>query len=101
MNEAFSKLFSLKGKDIWVFGDTGYLGQAVVILLQPMGAKVLCVDAGNHATATMKHSQNLIGKEIMRIVSWNGNENVKPLASKPVRLRIYLKDADLYSFRFK
>jgi len=50
---------------------------------------------------TMKESQPLIGNEIMRIVSWNGNENVKSLASKPVRLRIYMKDANLYSLRFK
>ncbi len=50
---------------------------------------------------TLKDKQSLIGNEIARIVSWNGNQNLEALANKPVRLHIYLKDADLYSFRFK
>jgi len=33
-------------------------------------------------------------------VSWKGGTDVSGLAGKPVRLRVRLKDADLYSFRF-
>ena len=50
---------------------------------------------------TLKESQTLIGNQIARIVSWKGNENVEKLASKPIRLHLYVKDADLYSIRFK
>ncbi|MDB5208435.1 MAG: short-chain dehydrogenase/reductase [Flavisolibacter sp.] len=37
-------ILSLKGKDIWVFGGAGYLGQATIKLLVAAGAQVLCID---------------------------------------------------------
>lgn len=40
------------------------------------------------------------GDQLDRVVSWNGETNVGALAERPVRLRIELKDADLFSFRF-
>jgi hypothetical protein len=43
----------------------------------------------------------LIGNEIARTVSWKGNSSVASVSGKPVRMKLYLKDADLYSFRFK
>ena len=49
---------------------------------------------------SLKQSRELIGNEIERIVSWNGNSDVSKLAGKPVRLRFVMKDADLYSIRF-
>jgi hypothetical protein len=33
-------------------------------------------------------------------VKWKGQESVAALAGKPVRLRIVLRDADLYSVQF-
>jgi hypothetical protein len=39
----------------------------------------------------------LIGDEIERIVSWQGRSDLSRLAGQPLRLRIVLKDADLYS----
>lgn len=42
----------------------------------------------------------LHGDDIERTVSWNGNSDVSPLAGKPIRLRVELIDADLYSLRF-
>jgi NAD(P)-dependent dehydrogenase (short-subunit alcohol dehydrogenase family) len=41
--------FSVAGKDIWVFGGAGYLGQAIVETLAQLGARVLCVDLGERA----------------------------------------------------
>jgi hypothetical protein len=41
----------------------------------------------------------LFGDEISHEVSW-GDTDVAALAGRPVRLRVQLKDADLYSFRF-
>ena len=40
---------SLNDKDIWVIGGAGYFGQALVSLLNKMGANILCVDLGNKA----------------------------------------------------
>lgn len=50
---------------------------------------------------TMGDCETLIGNEISRTVTWAGSNNLQPLAGKKVRLRIYLKDADLYSLRFR
>jgi len=43
----------------------------------------------------------VFGDAIERTVSWKNGSDVAGLAGKPVRLRFVLKDADLYSFRFR
>jgi len=40
------------------------------------------------------------GDQLDRVVSWKSGTDVGQLAGKPVRLRIELRDADLYSFQF-
>ncbi len=42
----------------------------------------------------------IIGNEIKRIVGWKGNPSVQALSGRPIRLKFYLKDADLFSFKF-
>jgi len=49
---------------------------------------------------TLDESPTIIGNEIARIVRWQSGKSLKELAGKPVRLRIVMKDADLYSLRF-
>ena len=43
----------------------------------------------------------LIGDEIERVVAWQGRSAVGSLAGDTVRLRYVMKDADVYSFRFR
>ena len=40
------------------------------------------------------------GDQADRLVSWKSKSDVSQLAGKTVRLRIELKDADLFAFRF-
>jgi hypothetical protein len=49
---------------------------------------------------SMEEAETLIGNAISRKVSWKGGTSVAGLRSRPVRLHIYLKDADLYSIKF-
>jgi NAD(P)-dependent dehydrogenase (short-subunit alcohol dehydrogenase family) len=49
MNGLFTETFGLDGKEIWVVGGAGYLGQATVRLLEAAGARVLCIDLENRA----------------------------------------------------
>ncbi len=42
----------------------------------------------------------IYGDTIDGVVSWKNGPDVSSLAGKPVRLRLELKDADLFSFRF-
>ena len=50
-------ILSLSGKDIWVIGGAGYLGQPVVKLLAAAGAKVLCGDLENKAADFVQSAQ--------------------------------------------
>ncbi len=43
----------------------------------------------------------IFGDAIERVVRWEGGSDVSELAGTPVRLRLLLKDADLYSIRFR
>ncbi|MBU0596475.1 hypothetical protein KJ567_07315 [Candidatus Bipolaricaulota bacterium] len=45
-------------------------------------------------------SEKLYGDEIAHEVKWAKGSDVSALVGKPVRLRVQLKDADLYSIRF-
>jgi hypothetical protein len=45
--------------------------------------------------------REIIGDEVERVVAWANGTNVNPLAGQTVRLRFEMKDADLYSFRFR
>ena len=46
-------------------------------------------------------SVQLIGDQIERVVSWKGGSDLSRIAGRPVRLRFVMKDADLYSLRFR
>ncbi|MBI3920440.1 MAG: hypothetical protein HY318_03390 [Armatimonadetes bacterium] len=43
----------------------------------------------------------MYGDEIERAVAWRNGSDLSQLAGKPVRLRCVMKDADLYSMRFR
>ncbi len=45
--------------------------------------------------------QEIIGNEIGREVRWKNGSDVSALAGVPIRLRIEMKDADLFSLRFE
>jgi len=49
----------------------------------------------------LENSKEVIGNEIEKAVSWQGNPDLKQLMNKPVRLRFVMKDADLYSLKFR
>ena len=67
------------------------------------GVRVAIEDAGGGALEgyALKDCHEHFGDEVNRTVSWKSGSNVASLSGKPVRLRISLKDADLFSFRFE
>ena len=42
-----------------------------------------------------------IGDDIERVFRWQSGSDLSALAGKPMRLRFVMKDADLYSLRFR
>ena len=56
--------------------------------------------AGRSDGFRLEDCPEVFGDSIERVVSWNSGSDLSKLAGQPVRLRVVLKDADLYSFRF-
>lgn len=50
---------------------------------------------------TLGECPEIFGDHIERVVTWEGGADVSALVGKPVRLRFAMKDADLYSLRFR
>ena len=49
----------------------------------------------------MEQCHDIFGDDLERVVSWDSEGDLASLAGTPVRLRFELKDADLYSLRFR
>ena len=50
---------------------------------------------------SLSDSTELLGDQIDQVVSWKGGSDVGKLAGKTVRLRFFIKDADLYAIQFQ
>jgi hypothetical protein len=50
---------------------------------------------------SLTDATEMIGDQIERVVTWKGGSDLSKLAGKPIRLRFVMKDADLYSIRFR
>ena len=50
---------------------------------------------------TLADCGEIYGDQVEQVVAWKGNTDLGNLAGTPVRLRFVLKDADLYSIRFR
>lgn len=90
--DVITKPFVFTGKELEINYSTSAAGYVRVEILDAKGKPV--------PGYTFNDSREIIGNEVQRIVSWNGKSDVSSLAGKPVKLKIYLKDADLYSFKF-
>lgn len=85
--------FTFTGNELEINYSTAAAGEIVIEIQDENGIPI--------PGFTIQQADRLIGNEIARTVSWKGNSSLEKLASKPVRLHIYMKDADLYSVRFK
>jgi hypothetical protein len=50
---------------------------------------------------TLADCREQIGNEIDRLVTWNSGAKLADISGKPIRLRVVLKDADLFSLQFR
>jgi hypothetical protein len=91
--EATTKPFVFSGNQLEINFSTSAAG-SIGIELQDENGKPL-------PGFTLEECPEIYGDEIERTVEWNSNADLSKLEGKPVRMRIVLKDADLYSFRFR
>jgi hypothetical protein len=90
--EIVTKPFTFRGKQLTINYSTSAAGSLRVELQDESGTGV--------AGFTLDDSTEHFGDTVEQVVSWKTGSDVSRLAGKQVRLRIALKDADLYSFRF-
>jgi len=90
--EVLTKSFTFEGSELEINYSTSAAGAIRIEILDGNGDAI--------PGFTMNDCQKIIGNEVSRIVSWGGKTDASNLSGKPVRLRIFLKDADLYSFKF-
>ena len=48
----------------------------------------------------MKYCDEMFGDTVARDISWRRNRDVSPLRGKKVKMRIVMRECDLFSFRF-
>jgi len=67
------------------------------------GIRVEIQDADGHPIPgfSLAEAEVMFGDSLQQPVLWKGGSDVSKLAGKPVRLKFEIKDADLYSIRFR
>ncbi len=91
--EMVTKPFVFSGNKLFLNFSTSAAGFVKVEILDSNGDTIEGFD--------LENSAEIIGNEIEKEVTWNGTPDLSKLNGKHVRLRFIMKDADLYSFRFK
>jgi hypothetical protein len=91
--ELITKPLKFAGKKLWLNFATSAAG----------GVRVEIQDAAGHPLPgfALADAVEQIGNEIERAVAWRAGEDVSALAGQTVRLRFVMKDAELFSWRFR
>jgi len=90
--EMVSKQFVVKGKDLDINYSTSAAGFLRVELQDESGAVI--------PGFALEDCQEIIGNEISRKVAWKNGSSLKSILGKTVRMRVQMKDANLYSIKF-
>ena len=88
-----SKPLRFAGKELVLNYATSAAGSVRAELLDASGRPI----PGHR----LEESREMYGDEIEAVVSWRGGSSVAAWAGRPVRLRLALTDADVYSLRFR
>ncbi len=91
--EFATKPLLFTGKELVINYSSSAAGSVRVEIQNPDGSPV--------AGYALADCPEIYGDTIDQVVSWKVGPDVSALAGKPVRLRFVLKDADLYSLRFR
>jgi len=91
--EFITRLLIFTGKQLVINYSTSAVGSLRVEIQNAEGKPI--------EGYTLADCPEIYGDELERAVSWKNGTDVSRLAGQPVRLRFVMKDADLYSIRFK
>ena len=66
------------------------------------GGSVLCGSHRGSLQPTLAHDcPEVFGDSLEQVLGWNATSDVSKLLGEPIRMRIILKDADVYGSRFR
>ena len=91
--EMTTKTLTFEGRELVINYSTSAAGSIRVEIQDAEGKPI--------PSFMLAESVEIYGDELERVVAWNGSSDVSLLVGKPVRLRFVMKDADLYSIRFR
>jgi len=91
--EFVTKPIVFKGSSLVLNFSTSAAGSIRIEIQEPSGQPI-----GGYSLA---ESPELFGDSLERTVRWRASSDVSQLAGRTLRLRFVMKDADLYSFRFR
>lgn len=91
--EMVTKPFRFAGKELVINFATSAAGSLRAELQTASGLAV--------PGFSLQEAVEVVGDEIERVVAWRQGSDVSKLAGQVVRLRCVMKDADLYSLRFR
>jgi hypothetical protein len=91
--EMITKPFRFEGKVLYLNCATSAAGHIRVELQDASGSAL--------PGYALKDSVPIIGDRIEQSVCWTLDTNVSGLLGKPIRMRLDLKDADVYAFQFR
>jgi len=90
--QVLTKPLMFQGGRLLLNYSTSAVGKLRVELLSESGEPV--------AGFSGEDAPDIYGDQVKGEYRWNSETDISQLAGKPIRLRLSLKDADLYSFRF-
>ena len=91
--EMVTKPFRFSGKELEINYATSAAGSLRIEVQEANGVPV--------TGYALDECPEIIGDELERSVCWEGGGDVSKLAGTPIRLRFVMKDADLFSLRFR
>ena len=91
--EFVTKPFLFEGRELVINYATSAMGSVRVEMQEEGGGPI--------EGFRREQCPDIFGDEIEHVVSWEDGADIKRLEGRPIRLRFVLKDADLYSFRFR
>lgn len=91
--EFVTKPITFSGKELVINFSTSAAGSIRIEIQDEAGKPI--------PGYSLKDAPETIGDDIECVVAWKNGSDVSKLAGKPVRLKFLIRDADLYSIRFR
>lgn len=91
--EVITKPLTFTGKELVINYATSAAGSVQIELQTADGQPIHAFELAD--------CPELYGDTVEQVVAWKSGTDVSTLAGRPVRLRFVLRDADVYSFRFR